>query len=277
MKVLIDSACKRCGEGIASSLFWIEEMEVMMWLSHIKPTMDMFDETKPDIVIAPYEKFATQEMSIAASRYPNARLVAIGQPSETEGGAEPHLIVAKGPTEGIPSIEFEEGAIIGNLGRPSKQEHLKADLLCMTDGIEDHQKANPILDFLCENYNIKIFGNQKVNFPNYLGSIDKTTYAEALASTMVYVDLDGASWHDAAWLGKQCVSVSKSCFRSFDDIEGLKVAIDEALKSKEEESAQIKMAMKNKTYFELTSEILLFFGLGDYRKKLIEKKREITC
>lgn len=275
MKVLIDIACKRVGEGIASSLFWVPDVEVIMWLSDTKPTMDMFDETKPDIVIAKSEKFVTPEMKIATSRYPHTKIISIGDPVEFK--TEPHLSISEQQATGIPSIPLEGGAMIGNIGSPLQHEHLQTDLLCITDYIVDHERANHALGFLCENYNIKIFGKQKVNFPHYLGQIDNSTQSQALASTVVYVDLDGDSWHDAAWLGKESVSVSKSCFRNFTSIEELQVAVNEALEAGEGRSEEIKILMRNKTYFELTNEILSFFGLVEQRNHLINKKRDLTC
>lgn len=275
MRVLIDSACERVGDGIGSSLFWVQDIEVITWISHEKPTMDMFDETKPDILIAEATKFLTPEMEIAASRHPTTKLISVGPPVEFK--TEPHLIISRYGASGIPSIQFEGGAMIGNIGSPRRQEHLQTDILCITDLISDHDKANSALSFLCENYNIKIFGKQKVNFPHYLGQIDGATQAQALMSTAVYVDLDGDSWYDAAWLGRQCVSISKSCFRHFNDIKELQVAIDEALEVGEDSAEEIKILMKNKTYFELTNEIFSFFGLAEQRSQLTEKKRDLTC
>ena len=279
MKVLIDSACGRDGNGIASSLFWVPDTEAIMWISHIKPLMDMFDELRPDIVIADWSKFGAAEMAIASQRYPHTKLVAIGDP-QTSGhteGLQPDLSISDYGMAGTPYISFGGGAMIGNIGSPQPEEHLKTDLLCITDYITNLDHANRMLSFLCDNYNIKIFGNQKVNFPHYLGQIDGRTQSQALMSTVVYVDLDGGSWHDAAWLGKQCVSTSKSCFRHFNDIKELQVAINEALEVGEDSAEEIKMLMKNKTYFELTNEIFSFFGLEEQRSHLTEKKRDLTC
>jgi len=282
MKVLIDIDCKRVGEGIASSLFWIPEMEIIMWISNTKPTMDMFDETQPDFVIADSAKFATPEMKIASSRYPHTKMISIGRPMEPNSEVkhaitEPHLSISDHSLQRVPSIPFEGGAMIGDIGCPPFDKDLQTDLLCITDYISDEDNANEALSFLCENYNIKIFGKKKVSFPHYLGQIDKNVQAQAIAPTLAYVDLDGSSWYDAAWLGKECVSISKGCFRSFSNIEELKSAVDEAIEEGEKSSEKIKLLIKNKTYFELVSDILLFFNLIEQRNILMEKKRELTC
>ena len=280
MKVLIDSSCGRTGDGIASSLFWIPDTEVIIWLSQTKPLMDMFDETKPDIVMADWTKFSTPEMAIAAQIYPHTKLVALGDPESDNGatGLQPDLSISNYGVGGTPYIGFSGGAMIGHIGSPTPEEHLKTDLLCITDYILDLDKVMWAIDFLCENYNIKIFGTKRINIPHYLGQIDYTTKAASLASTTVYVDLDGESWYDAAWLGKQCVSISKECFNSFKDTKTLKNNVDKALGvTPEKNSAEIKLIAKNKTYFEITNEILSFFNLTEQRNQLTEKKRELIC
>jgi len=275
MRILADTICGRIGEGISSSLFWVPSIEVITWLSETKPTMDMFDEAKPDIVIVDSKKLSTLELKIAASRYPNAKIIAIGKIDDLQ--VEPHLNIAYDDSASVPTIRFEDGAMIGNIGSPPKEKCLHTDLLCLTDYINQDDQVLSMLDFLCENYNMKIFGNQKVNFPHYLGRIDRPTKAKALASTSVYVDLDGGSWYDAAWLGKECVSIAENCFRSFSNIEELKSSVDEALDAGETNSQEIKMMVKNQTYFELTGEILSFFGLTEQRNTLMEKKKDILC
>lgn len=239
MKVLIDASCGRTSDGIASSLFWISGVEVISWSSDIKPIMDMFDETQPDIVILSNEHLHKSELAIASSRYPNTRIVSLNKTAGydysiySKGGAEKsiggltpgnqieaHLTITKfAGTEngsGGKHLHFGGGAMIGNIGSPPRVETLKTDLLCLTDHIQNFTLANEILGFLCKNYNIKIFGKNWVPFPNYLGQIDTRTQAEALASTAIYIDLDGLSWHDAAWLGKPCVLIGKKSANSFE-------------------------------------------------------------
>jgi len=275
MKVLIDSACKRVGDGIASSLFWIPDTDISVWFSEIKPVMDMFDETTPDIVIVEGGKLSSVELKIASSRYPHTRIISVGKIEDRK--VNPHLSISKYNTEDTATIHFDDAAMIGKMSPFQKVSHLHTDLLCLTDQIDQNDKTNKILDFLCKNYNIKMFGDQKVDFPNYLGQIDPLTRSQAISSAVVYIDLDGGSWYDAAWFGRQCVSVSESCFRNFDNIEKLQSEIEDALKEGEKNCEGIKLLVKNKTYFELAGEILSFFGLMEQRHLLMEKKKEIKC
>ena len=278
MKILIDNSCNRIGEGIASSFFWIPDSEVSWWLSDIKPTMDMFDETSPDMVVVRGDKLLTPELKIASSRYPHTKIISVGEIAN-ELQIEPSLSISKSNAKGIPTIYFDDAAMIGQIGFPPAVPYLQTDILCSTDYINKNDKTNSILSFLCENYNIKIFGKQKVSFPNYLGEVNTPTWSQALASTIIYVDLDGGSWYDAAWLGKESISISEACPDSFDNIEELQPIIDKILKEgrTSTRSEEIKLRMKNQTYFELVGEILSFFGLPEQRGILMEKKKEITC
>jgi len=285
MRVLIDSSCGRVGDGISSSLFWVPDTEVITWIADAKPTMDMFDETNPDILITNATKLSTQELKIASHRHPNTKIVSIGKVNDFQ--LEPHLSISQESSSPFPTIRFEDGAMIGNIGSPSKKKNLHTDLLCLTDyihlndrwstSVKKWEEFISILNFLCENYNIKIFGKQYMSVPNYLGTVTPSTQSSALASTSVYIDLDGGSWYDAAWLGKECVSISKSCLRNFSNVEELKSSVDEALAAGETNSQKIKMTVKNQTYFELTGDILSFFNLPEKRQLLMEKKKEMLC
>tara|TARA_R110002051_G_scaffold32786_2_gene73896 strand:- start:11180 stop:12010 length:831 start_codon:yes stop_codon:yes gene_type:complete len=275
MRVLIDFKCGRAGEGLSSSFFWVPEVEVITWMSDSKPAMDMFDEAKPDILIVSAEQLGTLGLKIASSRYPNTKIVSVG---EVVGNVmSPHLSVGHtGKQMSFPMIPFSGGAMLGIIGNPSEEESLSCDVLCMTDYVDISNQDNiSYLEFVCENYNTKIFGPRKVEVPNYLGLLSPPQRASALASASVYLDLDGESWYDAAWLGKEIVSISDSSLNFFKDIDGLKESIDFCLSRKGSVKQEIKRSVANATYFDLTYEILSFLGLQDHGNALQQKKKEL--
>jgi len=275
MRVLIDFNCSRAGEGLSSSFFWVPETEVITWVSSSKPAMDMFDETKPDIVFVSADKLETPELQIACSRYPNTKIISTGK--VTGNVMPPHLSIGHtGKAMPFPSIPFSGGAMIGTIGLPSEEKELKCDVLCMTDYVDITSTDNlSYLEFICENYNAKIFGPRKVDLPNYLGSLSAAQRASALASTSVYLDLDGESWHDAAWLGKEVVSVSNHSLNFFKGIDDLREKIDFCLSRKGSAKQAIKGSVANLTYFDLTCEVLSFLGLRDHSNALQKKKKEL--
>ena len=85
-------------------------------------------------------------------------------------------------------------------------------------------------------------------------------------STKVYVCLDGSTFYDASWLEKPTIT-------TFTNILELKKQIEEALERGD--SYINKAAVKNKTYFDLCSEVLGFLGLTSESEYLIERKKEL--
>jgi hypothetical protein len=103
--------------------------------------------------------------------------------------------------------------------------------------------------------------------PSYLGIVSDQQRANALASTKVVVDLDGGSSYDAMWLGKHVITSPSSILQLKKDIDNL-IA--------EEENVIGKIRVKNKTYFDLCSQVLAFLGLRNESNFLMEKKREVS-
>ena len=277
MRVLIDADCGRTGEGLASSLFWVPEIEVMTWFSMAKPAMDMFDEAKPDILIVDGQKLRSPEINIASSRYPNTKIISIGEVKDNI--TSPHLSLANpSQANNFPSIPFFGGAMLGAIGNAQQTEEMKSEVLCITDYLDLEKEENiAYLKFVCENYNAKFFGSKRVPVVSYLGTVTPAQKASSLASTSVYLDLDGESWHDAAWLGKEVVSVSENSLNHFSGIEDLKEKLDFCLSRKGSAATEIKASVINTTYFDLSYELLNFLGLPNQGMFLQQKKKEILC
>ena len=277
MRVLIDADCGRIGEGLASSLFWVPEMEVMTWFASAKPAMDMFDETNPDILIVKGQKLNSAEIKIASSRYPNTRLISIG--AVEDNIISPHLSLAN-PKQAnkFPSIPFFGGAMLGAIGNAQENVQMESEVLCITDYLDLQKEENlEYLKFVCENYNAKFFGLKRVPFASYLGTVTPAQKASSIASTSVYLDLDGESWHDAAWLGKEVVSVSENSLNHFSGMEDLEEKIDFCLSRKGSATNEIKATVVNATYFDLSYELLNFLGFSNEAMFLQQKKKELLC
>ena len=260
MKFIVQSDTGRLGDGISSSLVWVSEFQISRWNYKDKPIMDMFDEMVPDIIFVSTEVLRDPALQIAMKRHPNTRIISLGLREE---GVSPHLSIGKKSTTDIPTIVFDDGVMLGKIGKPSRKEELTSDVLCFTDYIEADQEQVGILEFLSSAYNTKIFGSTAVPVPNYLGMVTDQVKADAMASTRVYVDLDGGSHNDLLWLKKNTVT-------KFKNILDLKKKIDKALNEGDQNINHI--SVKNKTYFDLCSEVLNFFGLKEAGDSLLEKK-----
>tara|TARA_R110002110_G_scaffold8017_8_gene40411 strand:+ start:1892 stop:2686 length:795 start_codon:yes stop_codon:yes gene_type:complete len=264
MKVLVQEGTGRMGDGISSSLVWINEFQVSRWNYENKPIMDMFDEMTPDMLFVSANVLVDPALQIAMERHPNTRVISLGL---KEGGTGPHLSIGRKTDPETPTVIFNGGVMLGKIGKPSAKEELMSDVLCFTDYIEGNQEEVGILQFLSSSYNTKIFGVTSVSVPNYLGMVTDQVKANAMASTKVYVDLDGGSHNDLLWLKKNTIT-------KFKNILDLKKKVDKSLKEGDQNINHI--SVKNKTYFDLCSEVLSFFGFKEAGDILIEKKEELA-
>lgn len=263
MKVLVQEETGRLGDGISSSLVWVDDLKVSRWSYKNKPIMDMFDEMKPDMLFISTKVLMDPALQIAIKRHPNTRVISLGL---KEGGISPHLSVGKKTNPEVPTIIFNDGVMLGKIGKPSSKDELMSDVLCLTDYIEGNQEQIGVLQFLSSSYNTKIFGSTHVPVPSYLGMVTDQVKADAMASTKVYVDLDGGSHNDLLWLKKNTIT-------KFKNILDLKKKVDRALKEGDQDINHI--SVKNKTYFDLCGEILNFFGLKEAGDRIIEKKGKL--
>jgi len=264
MKTLVQMDMGRVGEGIASSLAWVPGLQVSHWNRAAKPAMDMFDEISPQILVVDSSVLNDRAFEVASGRYPQTRIIAVGEINSP--AVAPHLSICKKGSPDLPFLVFEDGVMLGRIGNPTPDPSLASDVLCITDYIQGTPEEVGILQFLCSNYNTKIFGNLSVNIPNYLGIVSDQVRANAMASTRVYVDLDGGSHYDLDWLRKNTIS-------GFKNILDLKNKVDEALEKGDQDI--YRLSVKNQTYFDLCSQILGFFGLKKESAHLIEKKGEL--
>tara|TARA_R110002153_G_scaffold131698_2_gene280672 strand:+ start:282 stop:1076 length:795 start_codon:yes stop_codon:yes gene_type:complete len=263
MKAMIQEETGRLGDGISSSLVWVDDIQVSRWNCKNKPIMDMFDEMIPDMLFVSTEVLRDPALQIAIERHPNTRVISLGP---KEGGIDPHLSIDKKTNPEVPTIIFNDGVMLGKIGRPSSKDDLMSDVLCLTDYIEGNQEQIGVLQFLSASYNTKIFGSTHVPVPSYLGMVTDQVKADAMASTKVYVDLDGGSNNDLLWLKKNTIT-------KFKNILDLKKKVDRALKEGDQNINHI--SVKNRTYFDLCGEILNFFGLKEAGENILEKKGQL--
>ena len=262
MKIMIEQSLSRMGIGIASSLALIPEYHVSFWEVSSKPSMDMFDEFKPNLVFVSPTIIGREDFAIASSRYPNTAIVCVGNLKDNL--ITPTLSINSDSTE-VPNINFDDGVMLGKIGKPNYDETLSSDVLCLTDYVQETKENANILEFLSSSYNTKILGHGHFNVPSYLGIVSDQQRANALASTKVVVDLGGGSGYDAMWLGKHVVESPSSILQ-------LKEEIDKLIT--EDENIIGKIRVKNRTYFDLCSQVLAFMGLANESNFLMEKKRE---
>jgi len=277
MKFVINLSPTRLSHGIASSLGCLTNADVMYWHSHGTSIMDMFDEIQPDILLCEPELLRGEEISIAIARYPNTKLVCLGT-CDKELNA--HFVIGDSNNPKVPSVFFADGAMIAQINNGKYDPKLDSEVMIYTDYIKISDDTNDFISLLCEKYRTKIFGSKKISVPNYLGNIDLPTRSNAIASTKVYVDLDGGSWYDAATIGTLATTHSsrkQNIVKSFSSVQELQENVKElmSIENREPKIKLAKAAVRNQTYFEPVCDMLSFFDLKEYVDQLKEIKRKI--
>ena len=275
MKIVIQESLGRMGQGLASSVVWIPQCEVITWNPAEKPVMDMFDEVKPDIVISSSEVFSDKATEFAKKAYPNAIMICVGHIEDYL--VEPNFCIGQHQHRNLPILAFGDGPMLGKIGNPSVEECLRSDVVCITSNVRELTELdNQIIQYLSSMSSItfKAFGTNKIPVKNYLGIVDHQTEANAINSSKIILDLDGGSGYDGLWLKKNVITTKEIDFSTrVNNALECKKALDEILS--EEENPALITLVQTRTYFDLTCDMFRFIGLEDYANFILGKKGEL--
>jgi len=275
MKAVFSFKEDRLTSGIASSFQACDDVDVIYWTPGSKATMDMFDEIQPDVLVCETSLFGP-EMSIAASRYPNARIIGIGKESDA---FIPSLLITNEQSNNCPVLPPVGAANIAQINRGNYESVLSTHILSFTDDINIGSKVGEILDEVCSSYQTKLYGKQKINLPNYLGNMEPRARSNALASSQIYLDLDGETWFDACVVGTIPLVFSEKPFgepvRTFKNSEELHGHIKEIEEQKEDKSNFLKAFVYGRTYFDFAASIFSFFNMHAYADQLQIMKKAL--
>lgn len=274
MKVVFTASDNQIINGICASLECCSALDTLVWNPEVKPVMDMFDEVKPSIVFIQGE-VSPLELQIARSNYPQTQIVLVSDDDFDK--FSPNLIITEKQIKEIPTIRPYVGANIAQINRGVVDDKLKSDIVCFSDNLNIDAKTGAVIDFICNSYKTKIFGSQKIQVPNYLGVVDNTTKSNAIKSAKVMIDLGQDSWKDACSIGTTPVVLSENTIsgvNTFTDVSSLKKVLDKVF-SEDKKGNFLKTMIYNKTYFDLASEVLSFFGLRQSIDELQGIKKEL--
>jgi hypothetical protein len=243
------------------------DIETLIWDSATKPVMDMFDETRLDMLFCE-GNISPRELHIARTHYPNVAVVLMADSDIKQFG--PNLVLTFEEIKDFPTVRPSVGANVAQLNRGTKRDKISSEVVVFSDRLQIDARVGAILDFVCNSYKTKVFGATKIQVPNYLGIIDNKMKADAICSSKVVLDLGQGTWRDTCSLGSTPLVLSEEAIPNigtFTDIASLKKEIDKALEE-DKDTGVLKMMVYNKTYFDLSSEILSFFGANQYVEEL---------
>lgn len=247
-------------QGLAATLSYCGH-DTILWDKHIKPTFDMFEEFKPDIVMC-YTKDIDNCLVDAIKEYQKPCVVL-----ETEGIFEP--FIAFNPLPASNPVQY---------GKAMPLLRYKTDVMYFS--YIETLKGIPFLDILTE-YNFKIFGPKKIPYPQYLGYLPNIKeYSNAMRSTKVFIDINGYDVLNASLLGINTISyglnplIYPNNFRSFTSISELTEHLNYKLKHPKFDIKQKEFALEN-TFFHRVYELFQKLGNPDEAQGIMYKWHSI--
>ncbi len=260
--------------GIASTLTAMNT-EFFFWQKDVKPTLDMFDELKPDVLICRTVDL-DQTVLMALTEYPKTKLVIFGINAQTR--VAPSLIcypenlsderIQKLNPNNIPYIKFRHAANLAKYNRGKYTETYSSDILYLSDiaNVSDTLIPNVISSLL--DRKIKIVGDVPMGgFAEYLGTVDSKTASDMMASTTVAIDFLNKHYLDYAINKVFAISSEKNNAVPMFTEESYLQDIDKYMSSDKLRNKHIKQAfeyaVKEHTYFHRIKEMFDTMGLSN--------------
>jgi hypothetical protein len=247
-------------QGLASTLAYCGH-QVFMWDKSRKSVYDMFTEIQPDVTVI--LKNDIDNAIADASMEFNTKPVVLDMP----GIFDP--FVAYNPDPACNPVQFGGGKY---------QDKYASDILYFS--YIDHGPMLDYVDVISLRDKVKFFGPKRIHYPQYLGNLSSfAEYANALASTKVFVDVDGYTLLNASLLGTMCIGFGlnpilypEEIFKSFNTIEELDMLLDHKLNFNQKERREFA---KNNTFFHRAEELLNQLGYNNEAKEVMLKWNQI--
>jgi len=170
------------------------------WSKKDKPLFDLIEEEEPTIIFYHDGDAADSTIEYAQAEYPGIKFVYM-QFLPTLSKAKPSLTLAMDPSlviDGSLPIDYRTNLIEMEGG--VKQGMFTTEVLILTDQVDARIDFHLLtLRALGYQFQTKMYGNNKVNLPNYLGRLRKESYRHALASARVLVAFDSSRYYDACY------------------------------------------------------------------------------
>jgi len=246
---------------IANNLMWMAEksaakIDHYMWNSKTEGIIDLSKRFPTDLLIYGKEANLT-ECSLLFGKAP---CVYIGEHLED---SPYHADFVIGTSDTKDSFILDKNTI-NNLEMPSFQKPDDPKGICVfTDTwnqefINEHKK---LVQFICKQKNVRLFGNNKIDLINYLGVIDDFKKQEIINQSQVCIDVDATShhlcnYHDTPYLTKE--EGHGDCF--FSTQKELKEKIDLLTSTDKQLLTPKKYTFITNTYLDIMSAVFRHFG-----------------
>tara|TARA_R110002020_G_scaffold103292_7_gene241929 strand:+ start:2354 stop:3220 length:867 start_codon:yes stop_codon:yes gene_type:complete len=272
--------------GICSTLKTLEDccdLELFMWNTE-KPLMDVLDEVKPDLLFL-YQDQVNTVLDLAAESMNFNYIVLTSAPVQ----------VSKQPAIYITDHEYiknfiryqrntlmvKPSANVAQIHNGKASKDLESDICIFNIDINigiEHLRA---IEWMVSKYNVKIFGPQKMNFPNYLGSTNIFERANILKSSKVCIDLGNFDCLDASYLQVAPVvfNGSQSQYKNFKSIKSLEEILHDIVydnKNRETYCNEVyKNVIQGKTFYHRVAEMFTLLSDQTRSRQCLNKLKEL--
>ena len=144
----------------------------------------------------------------------------------------------------------------------------------------NHERQRSFAEFLCQNYNVKVYGNIKINSPKYLGNISVIEKYEILNKSKISITFSGLDFYDSVLLDTYPIvfNTEKSdIFSSFNNLISLSECLDNVINNNISYDIDIlKNNIKNDNSLTFTINTLQQLGFQEETLKLNKILQEIN-
>ena len=270
----------RNSEPIGRALKY-SNIECIGWNSHAVPLFKMAHEAKPRVLV--YNSNSKID-SIQTLRHMCPTIQAIVYMGETPSQVDISIsdVIMSSmdfKIDKLLSIPTNIYDTVEYYNVPGKQDKdMICEAACFTDFFtqEGVNKITGLLSYMCSQ-DVRFFGSQKLETPNYLGQVTPDDRGNILKSCQVYIDLTGNMWPLAVTKNCPVVVMSENPIGGipiFDDPNSLAIAISEA-KSTNDYLDNFNEIIKSSSGFDVCFSLLSRLGSEVAAQSVMESKLKI--
>jgi len=273
--------------GIASALKTLEEeceLELFMWNS-TKPLMDVFDEIKPDLVLL-YQNQLDISVNLAAQDFNFEYIVFSASPIQLQKQPIAYITDSEHVSNFINyqknTLLVKPSANVAQIHNGKKSSILNSDICVFNNDIQIGIEHLKILEYITAKYNTKIFGPQKLEFPQYMGDFTIFERADAIASSKACIDLGNFDCLDAAYLKTAPVVFqgAHSLYKNFNSIQELEEILNNVINHTDETvdycNSVYQDIIRNQTFYHRVAEIFNIINDNDRSTECLNKLKELV-
>lgn len=257
--------------GLMAAFESLDEVSALGWVESQKPVFDVFDETRPDIVVLT-RKHLKPTVEKLIKQYNSKVIMIDGFDCEYEK---------------IDLTKLESATNIVQYRNGEKEDRYISDCLYLsmdewdTLGNEHVPECLSCLIYPNSKLKLKIFGKYKFPFAEYLGNISQKGINNALSSTKIVLVFNKKILPTLAYNKCFCLvheSIGNTEYPSFSK-DNIRSSINDWLHNSKTKKAiintQYEASLKN-TYLDIAKDIFIKLGYEDKAELCIKKKQELV-